>query len=606
MKTALLAVLAVLISSVSFGADTTATEKQKEAKRPPQTVCLSETDPSSPRHTMLKGSDTSSTEILRIDVDGDGDPDVLERWWNGKRVRWIDENDNMTTLDVQGDMSGDTLQVDRDGDGYFDGPDDLNVHWVDDNGDGRADLEVVAINPNHTQPTIASIAAHYMIFEDLDHDNVNAYIDWQTFDFPCWRYTGLGNFSPDYSGNSVFLKEHLPAWAIQDPRYNWENPFAFIDWDGDGCSEQAVRLCDNKISNGPDQPNMWHYDGIVEEAYTAFDLDNDTQKGNEFDYDLTFKFFGGKGIDYKQYHHKHPGLKAPEWALKYFRYSNYRQIDELIYVPQDKCFEEMYKAKWDKAYLTFDEDDDDHRWERVELYNPNDPYSTERAKKDSKGGLDSHVQSDTLGDRGEFDLDFSGAGKVYIGKWDKKIHLYGAEWGGWTVDYGAKFWGSSPVTGGSSPEKAKKVAEVVQYKDTNNDGFIDEITYDYDGDQKVDLKISLLDYKASDKAGIIDPAKEKWPGMHNLFLKITEDAWQDAWSLYRAAWKKGLTTPEIDDLSICSSTGEKYDHAYWLKEKIFRMLDQKLANTPEQPKLREAFFTGNIKGVVTLVESRAW
>src|SRR5881227_2337809 len=93
------------------------------ATKPGQTVCVSETDPSSPRKSKLRG-DKPTDEIIRLDLDGDGDPDVLECWWNGKRCRWIDENDDMKWTDVRGDMSGDVLQVDRDGDGYYDGPGD--------------------------------------------------------------------------------------------------------------------------------------------------------------------------------------------------------------------------------------------------------------------------------------------------------------------------------------------------------------------------------------------------------------------------------------------------------------------------------------------------
>ena len=40
--------------------------------------------------------------------------------------------------------------------------------------------------------------------------------------------------------------------------------------------------------------------------------------------------------------------------------------------------------------------------------------------------------------------------------------------------------------------------------------------------------------------------------------------------VYRAAWRRGLTTPEIDKLASASAIGERYDHGYWLKEKIFR------------------------------------
>jgi hypothetical protein len=38
------------------------------------------------RKTALK-STTPSAEIIRLDIDHDGKPDILKRWWNGKRVR---------------------------------------------------------------------------------------------------------------------------------------------------------------------------------------------------------------------------------------------------------------------------------------------------------------------------------------------------------------------------------------------------------------------------------------------------------------------------------------------------------------------------------------
>src|SRR5688572_17586862 len=73
------------------------------------------------RRTALTSA-VPSNEILRLDADGDGRPDVLERWWNGKRVRWLDENGDLGGGDTRGDQVGDLLQVDVDGDGTYDGP----------------------------------------------------------------------------------------------------------------------------------------------------------------------------------------------------------------------------------------------------------------------------------------------------------------------------------------------------------------------------------------------------------------------------------------------------------------------------------------------------
>jgi len=191
-----------------------------------------------------------SKEILRFDIDGDGDPDVLERWWNGKRCRWIDENDDMRLVDSMGDLVGDCLQVDLNGDGIYDGHEDMCVKWVDNDHDGVCDAQVIAINTKKGEETKWAGLGLYMVIVDVDRDGVMGYMDWSKFDLACWRHTGRCNFSPDYNGDSLFLKAHLATFAMTDARWNWENPFAFYDLDNDGCTEMAVRLIDDFPCSG--------------------------------------------------------------------------------------------------------------------------------------------------------------------------------------------------------------------------------------------------------------------------------------------------------------------------------------------------------------------
>jgi len=44
-------------------------------------------------------------------------------------------------------------------------------------------------------------------------------------------------------------------------------------------------------------------------------------------------------------------------------------IDELMYMPHDKEYD-AFLMQVDQLYFVFNEDDDDHRWERVEMYYP--------------------------------------------------------------------------------------------------------------------------------------------------------------------------------------------------------------------------------------------
>ena len=62
--------------------------------------------------------------------------------------------------------------------------------------------------------------------------------------------------------------------------------------------------------------------------------------------------------------------------------------------------------------------------------------------------------------------------------------------------------------------------------------------------------------------------------------------------VYRAAWKRGLTTPEIDKLASASAIGERYDHGYWLKEKIFRIIRAKVRGTALEKDLTRLYYTG--------------
>jgi hypothetical protein len=546
------------------------------------------------RQTALKSA-TPSDEIVRVDLNHDGRPDIIERWWNGKRVRWLDENGDMLSTDTRGDQVNDVLQVDKNGDGFYDGPFDLNIKWADNDGDGKADLQAwVTQSPEWGPDKFSANEAHWMIFIDVEKDGVLGYLDWEKFDFGNnnWGYTGTTNWLPDYNGDAIFLKVHRPPQSLPDPRLNWENPFAFYDFDGDGLSEMAMRWLDPVP---PLDKDLTKLTGVLSEAFVTFDLDNDSTKGNETDYDMSLRGAGGPGVPYRTFVHKYPALKGNPKFDNCFQWNNWRRIDELMFMPHEKSFDAFFTAGWTSLYFVFDEDDDDHRWERVEMYYPMhgfggpkdiDIYSTKRWRRSNwteenivapneRPGLGGHPQADSLGDRGEFDEDNSGGGRLYVGVFDRKLHLAGAEWGAWTVDKNAEFHGG--VKTPSPRPTAPRVEEVVKYTDTDNNGFLDTVEYDYDGDRKIDFRFSLLDYRSSgrphpDVAPLVDTRTEGWKGLNALFGRLANQSWQEALTVYRAAWRRGLTTPEIDKLAFASSIGERYDHGYWLKEKVFRLL----------------------------------
>ena len=554
---------------------------------------------------------------MRLDIDKDGRPDIVERWWNGRRVRWLDENGDLSASDTRGDQVADVLQVDRDGDGLYDGPLDLNVKWADNDGDGRADLQAFVTQPPEWEEGKWNAAeSHWMVFIDVEKDGVLGRLDWEKFDLgrDNWDYTGASNWRPDYNGDAVFLKIHRPPQALPDPRLNWENPFAFYDYDGDGASEMAMRWLDPGSNQPPVEQGVAALSGVLGEAFVTFDLDNDSGRGNETDYDMTLRGAGGPGVPYRQFAHKYPALRGNTKFDSCFQWNDWRRIDELLYMPHDKGFDNFFRAGWGSVYFVFDEDDDDHRWERVEMYYPMhgfggpesevDIYSTKRwlrsnyagqamAAEGERPGIMGHPQADSLGDRGEWDRDNSGGGKLYVGVFDRKLHLAGAESGAWLVDKNAEYHGG--VKAPSPKPLAPRVEEVVQYTDTDGNGFLDTVEYDYEGDRKGDLKVSLLDYRTAgrphpDAAPFIDTQREGWKGLHEHYKRTAGRSWQEALQVYRAAWRRGLTTPETDALAFASTTGERHDHAYWLKEKLFRQFRARLQEAARAEPARAAAY----------------
>ena len=88
----------------------------------------------------------------------------------------------------------------------------------------------------------------------------------------------------------------------------------------------------------------------------------------------------------------------------------------------------------------------------------------------------------------------------------------------------------------------------MKYTDTDQNGFLDTIEYDYDGDRTIDLRVSLLDYRSAsnphpDVVPLIDTHKEGWKGLNELFGQIASQSFQEGLMVYRAAWRRGLTTP---------------------------------------------------------------
>ncbi|WP_347840590.1 hypothetical protein [uncultured Draconibacterium sp.] len=508
-----------------------------------------------------------------IDLDSDGDPDVLKTSISGFPVQWIDDDDDMSESDFEGDMDNDCLMVDRNRDGEYASYSDVVIDWVDNNNDGSADMQIYADYCSEKQKEATWGPGHVMISIDLDNDNIMNHIDWNTFHLRAWFHNGLSDFYQDYHGNSLFLKIHTSPEKMNDVRLNWENPFLFYDPDNDGLTEYAIRVLDTPVPGNTGDEYLTNLKGSVDWISMSYDLDNDNAAGNEFDLDMTIHF-SGNGFNYMNQLHSYPQMRGLPKSDKFFKDPRIRQLTELIYPDHESIKELIFqRGDWDYVYFTFDEDDDCNRWERVEMYHPKNPFISGAGK----GGLDDNPQADVAGDRGEWDLDNSGGGQLYVSKFDGRIHLYGAETGYWRIDQNAYYYqGMGGMYDGYGPGrlsfKAGKPFPLIKYNDTDDNGFFDQIAYDLDGDEKYETTISLTELGIADECEIIDFSGMDYKELNKLFEDVAENMWENAETALAVAKMYDINTRWYALLMHPRSIQQKYHMGYWLQFYLYKDL----------------------------------
>jgi hypothetical protein len=513
-----------------------------------------------------------SINIRHIDIDHDGDPDlIMTSIFDSIPAIWIDDDDDMKWTDLEGDLDSDCLIIDRNRDGIFAGPGDLSVDFVDTNGDGIAEMAVVVENSNKQITNRWDWESNYMWIIDSEQDGTFHYINWKEMVLKCWSHYGAANFYEDYHGQTLFLKAHLPSYRFSDLRYSWENPFLFYDPDGDGLTEMTIRLedgCRFAEDKSPDKTAVDTYPtGKIDRAFLSFDLDNDNGPSNEFDFDMTL-YFSGEGFSYNDQIYKFKNMRGLPAADSLFYDKRWRTMDELIYTDHDSAWSHVFeRGVWNQCWFTFDEDDDCERWERVETYEPKNPFKIGMNKE----GIDNNPQSDAAGDRGEWDMDNSGKGNLYIG-FDGRIHLFGAEKGYWRIDQDAwsyQGWGGLYEDGFQRTQKEPAKFATIAYEDTNNDGFFNLVKYDLDGDTIFEQSFDFSNYQIKADYSVFETSKADFHSLSSLFEKSANGIWEQAESAIKAAEKFNINYKWYSQLLHPKSMEEKYRNGYWLQFYLF-------------------------------------
>lgn len=534
------------------------------------------------------------------DLNGDGKPEAIySMTGDSVPILWIDDDRDMKWTDIEGDMDNDCLLIDRNKDGIYGGDGDLVIDWVDSDNDGKADLQIVmdypAVHATEVWPN-----GHVMILLDTDKDNIFNYIDWNTYQIKSWNKSGRAAFYTDYSGQSAFTKMHVATYNMGDLRLNWENPFLFYDPDKDGLSEIAVRLLDSPSTK--DEKASWNdyvnmqLEGVIDWVSISVDLDNDNAPGNDFDFDFTLGLRGG-GFDYMDQVHVFKNMRGLPEADKFFMDPRWRQMDELIYPDHKNAFDLIFnRGKWESAHFVYDEDDDCHRWERVEFYEARDPFKVGAGN----GGLDHNTQADAAGDRGEWDMDCSGKGNLYISPLDGRLHLYGAEWGCWRIDQNANYYqGWDRMWMGMDRQPGR--FGTVKYTDKDDNGFFDYIEYDLGGDKKFEMTIDLKALGLDDRCELIDISTFKYKDYTSMMKKMSKSMWKNAMTAVQVAHKYNVQTLWYAKLMQALSVRQQYNNGYWLQFYIYKDLEHTFMQKGDQEKLKQltvAYYSGNWKSML--------
>lgn len=547
----------------------------------------------------------SISKVTYLDFDKDGDPDLLKAMINDSiPIVWIDDDDDMKTGDTEGDTDNDCLLIDRNKDGIFAGVGDLSLDWSDENGDGKADIQLIVNNGGLGVRNYFDWKADFMYILDEDNDNIMHYVDWNKIMMQAWEHNGHADFFEDYHGNVTFMKMHASSFRIGDLRYNWENPFIFYDTDSDGLTEMAIRLVDTpKFRDADATKNNFDkedkntdvlFTKKIDYAAITWDLDNDNGVGNEFDFDMSL-LLKGTGFDYSDQEHIFKSLKGLPEANDIFYDSRWRKLDRLYYPDRNKAWDMIFKrGQWQECRFVFDEDDDCNRWERVEFYDAANIFDI------GKGGLDNNAQADAAGDRGEFDIDCSGKGNLYIGGFDGRIHLYGAEWGAWRIDQTAfSFQGFGGLYDrwniGRLQIQPDKFA-TVKYTDTDKNGFFDLIEYDLDGDKAFEDQISLLDLGITDKQTIIQTVNNDYESFKKIFNTVATDMWKKALKAVEIAKKYKINPSWYAYYQQPKSVHQKYAYGFWLNFYLYqdiRHIAKSENNTALVKAIDKAYYSGN-------------
>ncbi len=428
--------------------------------------------------------------------------------------------------------------------------------------------------------------------KDSDVDEMGIYfIGWKKQVLTCWWGKDIGDdnllwhdvgytyqqpdcqFRTHFGGNEIFSAYTI---GIEDKEWQpgWENPFAFYDQDGDGVTEEVLRI----EGQG----------SVIKNLRYSFDADNDATPDSPRDFDVSLSAHAPNGTVFDLSLGDHRALRGiPAGAF-------------LAYQEAPKY---ALAFPWATYMLTWDENDfntDGEAFDGAAFKDPQERWEGVIAKGNDFFKQIGGPSCGTVNKRFEVDVESSTPIHVYYSKTDQRIHLFGANHAWLLVDYNFD----------RTPDMR------YDYRDADGDGYLDTWALDLNVDGAPDEVWSAGAQDARDVpytfAGlneVMKPLLETLPGeLFQLTARLRQAlkiSGQSEEHPIAAVLESGFDLPQLpmdQRLRLLNSNETWRYYLDLLKDALIAELRAKHANTAFWNAFDAARAQGNVNGMRDCVE----
>jgi hypothetical protein len=388
-----------------------------------------------------------------IDHDCDGKPeevwfiDIDPRHNESKRpilVRVIDEDGDLE-MGGEPDLDSDLYLADWNADGQV----DAVVDYEDIDGDRDVDLMSMFFYD-------ARYGLRAWWGRDDGDDNLLWYdVDYYYYQNPCQNNTHFGG---DETFFAFYIKPGEKYWT---PFF--ENPFLFYDLDGDGITEEVLR-----VSGQED---------VVHTIRWSFDLDNDATVVNPRDFDVSLSAYapgleiGNRVTTWASDEHSEVGniLRVEK---KQSETIVIRDIPSHLVLKRSEAISFFSDIKWSKVLMTWDENDLNKAWDgkRTDIERWEGIIAAPSTEKGFEFPVIGGPDCGPYNKRYQVLTKPSLPNEFYFNPAEGRLHIKNSDKTWLRVDY----------------DYDNKEDMYYLWTDTNNDGFLDKVEVDINGDGRFD------------------------------------------------------------------------------------------------------------------------